>query len=333
MNAAQMTRAKRGFAVSIVMLCVAGLSVAAVGSSGAAPPPGWRYTMVAFSNASDRDMDVFESGDGTQFLPVQTPAYRPPSGLVRDPSIFRNTDGLYYITYTTGGGANIGFARSTDRINWTPMGNYPVPFCCAFLPGTGDGTGSASLQGSSDFLGSSGSAGSADGPSLSPFVTKAWAPEWFVDGDRVHVILSMSTGGGFVPYLMTALDPSLQSWSLPVPLAGIGADHIDTTVVKVGSTYHAFTKNESTKVIEHAVASSVAGPYSFVPPGNWGTLVEGPAVVQLPNGAWRIYLDAYTEGKYLYSDSTDGLSTWSPVQEVPGLSGTVRHFGVMREAI
>nr|WP_231569560.1 glycoside hydrolase family 43 protein [Prescottella defluvii] len=328
-----MTRAKRGFAVSIVMLCVAGLSVAAVGSSGAAPPPGWRYTMVAFSNASDRDMDVFESGDGTQFLPVQTPAYRPPSGLVRDPSIFRNTDGLYYITYTTGGGANIGFARSTDRINWTPMGNYPVPFCCAFLPGTGDGTGSASLQGSSDFLGSSGSAGSADGPSLSPFVTKAWAPEWFVDGDRVHVILSMSTGGGFVPYLMTALDPSLQSWSLPVPLAGIGADHIDTTVVKVGSTYHAFTKNESTKVIEHAVASSVAGPYSFVPPGNWGTLVEGPAVVQLPNGAWRIYLDAYTEGKYLYSDSTDGLSTWSPVQEVPGLSGTVRHFGVMREAI
>ncbi|RZK72964.1 MAG: arabinofuranosidase, partial [Rhodococcus sp. (in: high G+C Gram-positive bacteria)] len=60
-------------------------------------------------------------------------------------------------------------------------------------------------------------------------------------------------------------------------------------------------------------------------------LVEGPALVQLPNDAWRIYLDAYTEGKYLYSDSTDGLRTWSPVQELPGLSGTVRHVGVMRE--
>ncbi|MFZ2175269.1 MAG: glycoside hydrolase family 43 protein [Rhodococcus sp. (in: high G+C Gram-positive bacteria)] len=311
-------------AISMVMLAVAGLLVAAPGSSGAAPP-AWRYTMVAFSNASDRDMDVYESGDATQFQPVRLSAFRPPSGLVRDPSIFRHTDGFYYVTYTTVDGANIGFARSSDRTNWTPLGSWPVPFCCAFLPGTGDGTGSASPPGFS------GSAGFKDGPSLSPFTTKAWAPEWFVDGDRVNVILSLSTGGGFVPYLMTALEPSLRLWSPPVPLAGIGADHIDTTVVKVGSTYHAFTKNETKKVIEHAVASSVTGPYSFVPPGNWGSLLEGPALVQLPNDAWRIYLDAYTEGKYLYSDSTDGLNTWSPVQELPGLSGSVRHFGVMRE--
>lgn len=280
--------------------------------------------MVAFSNASDRDMDVYESGDATSFQLVQHSAYRPPSGLVRDPSIFKNTDGLYYVTYTTADGANIGFARSPDRINWTSMGTYPVPFCCAFMPGTGDGVGFVNLPGT-------GSAGSSDGPSLSPFVTKAWAPEWFVDGDRVNVILSLSTGGGFVPYMMTALDPSLRLWSLPVPLAGIGADHIDTTVVKVGSTYHAFTKNETRKVIEHAVASSAAGPYSFVPSGDWGTMLEGPALAQLPNGAWRIYLDAYTEGKYLYSDSTDGLQTWSATQELPGLSGTVRHLGVMSE--
>ncbi len=307
----------------MVLLAVAGLLVAAPGSSSAAPP-AWRYTMVAFSNTSDRDLDVYESGDGTGFQPVRLSAFRPPSGLVRDPSIFRNTDGLYYLTYTTAEGANIGFARSPDRVNWTSLGTYPVPFCCAFMPGTGDGKGFLNLPGF-------GSAGSSDGPSLSPFVTKAWAPEWFVDGDRVNVILSLSTGGGFVPYIMTALDPSLRMWSLPVPLAGIGADHIDTTVVKVGSTYHAFTKNETKKFVEHAVASSATGPYAFVPPGPWGSLVEGPALTELPNGAWRIYLDAYTEGKYLYSDSTDGLRTWSPVQVLPGLSGTVRHIGVMRE--
>ncbi|KJF21543.1 arabinofuranosidase [Rhodococcus sp. AD45-ID] len=306
----------------MVMLVVAGLLVAAPASG--AEPSAWRYTMVAFSNASDRDMDVFESADGTGFQLVKPSAYRPPSGLVRDPSIFRNTDGMYYLTYTTGG-TSIGFARSSDRITWTPLANYSLPFCCAFMPGTGDGTGSASPPGFS------GSAGFSDGPSLSPFVTKAWAPEWFVDGGRVNVIVSMSTGGGFVPYLMTALEPSLRLWSLPVPLAGIGADHIDTTVVKVGSTYHAFTKNETKKVIEHAVAPSATGPYSFVPPGDWGTLVEGPALAQLPDGTWRLYLDAYTEGKYLYSDSTDGLSTWSDAQELPGLSGTVRHIGVMRE--
>ena len=282
--------------------------------------------MVSFSNVSDVDLDVYESSDGNDFAPVRLSAYRPPSGLVRDPSIFRNGDGWYYLTYTTGGtGATIGLARSRDRVNWEFMENFPVPLCCAFLPGTGAGTGSASPPFAP------GSAGFSDGPSLSPFTTKAWAPEWLVDGDRVNIVLSLSTGGGFVPYIMTALEPSLRLWSLPVPLAGIGADHIDTTVVKVGSTYHAFTKNETRKVVEHAVAQSAAGPYSFVPPGNWGEKREGPSLVELPNGTWRLYLDAYTEGRYLYTDSSDGLRTWSPTREVPGISGNVRHVGVMRE--
>ncbi|SNT35311.1 hypothetical protein SAMN05421642_1154 [Rhodococcoides kyotonense] len=308
----------------MVLLVVVGLLFAAPANSGAAPT-GFRYTMVAFSNTNDRDMDVYESADATQFIPVRIAAFSPSSGLIRDPSIFRNADGTYYLTYTTGDGATIGFARSNDRSTWTSMGRYSIPFCCAFMPGTGNGSGSASPPGFT------GSAGFSDGPSLSPFVTKAWAPEWFVDGGRVSVIVSLSTGGGFVPYSITALNPSLTSWSAPVPLAGLGADHIDTTVVRLGSTYHAFVKNETTKVVEHAVAPSPTGPYSFVPPGNWGAFVEGPAVVQLPSGDWRIYLDAYTEGKYLYSDSSDGLRTWSPVQELPGVSGTVRHVGVIAE--
>lgn len=281
--------------------------------------------MVAFSSASDVDMDVYESSDGQAFTLLKKSAYRPPAGRVRDASIFRNTDGTYYLTYTTVDGANIGFARSTDRVNWTFMHNYPVPFCCAFLPGTGDGTGSASPPGFS------GSAGFSDGPSLSPFTTKAWAPEWFVENGRINVILSMSTGGGFVPYLMTALDSSMRVWSPPVPLIGIGADHIDTTIVKVGSVYHAFTKNETKKFIQHATATSLLGPYSFVAPGDWGAFVEGPAVIQLPNGAWRLYLDSYKSGKYLTSDSTNGLASWTPAKEDPGLSGKVRHIGIMRE--
>ncbi|MDQ1202541.1 hypothetical protein QE449_003159 [Rhodococcus sp. SORGH_AS303] len=316
-------RRRRLSGLPMVLLAVASLLVAAPASSAAAPAE-WTYTMVAFSNASDRDLDVYRSSDGTTFTPERTSAFRPPSGLMRDPSIFRHTDGSYRLTYTTADGANIGFARSPDRVNWTFTGTQPVPFCCAFMPGTGDGKGPRI-----PFF--SESAGFADGPSLSPFVTKAWAPEWFVDGDRVHVVLSLSTGGGFVPYLMTALDDSLSSWSIPVPLDGIGADHIDTTIVKVGSTYHAFTKNETKKFVEHAVAPTVLGPYRFVAPGAWGSMVEGPALVQLPNDVWRIYLDAYIDGKYLYSDSTDGLATWSPVQELPGVSGTARHFGVMRE--
>ena len=134
-----------------------------------------------------------------------------------------------------------------------------------------------------------------------------------------------------MPYLMTALDSSMRVWSPPVPLIGIGADHIDTTIVKVGSVYHAFTKNETKKFIQHATATSLLGPYSFVAPGDWGAFVEGPAVIQLPNGAWRLYLDSYKSGKYLTSDSTNGLASWTPAKEDPGLSGKVRHIGIMRE--
>ncbi|NMO02110.1 glycoside hydrolase family 43 protein [Gordonia sp. TBRC 11910] len=311
--------------VTAALLTIAGLLLGSPASAGAAPTSPWRYTVVGFSNTSARDMDVYQSGDGTDYAAVHLGAYRPPDGYVRDPSIFRNSDGTYYVTYTTANGANIGFARSTDLATWTHITDYPVPFCCAFLPGTGDGKGPINP------FGSSGSAGFQDGPSLSPFTTKAWAPDWFVEDGRVSIILSMSTGGGFMPYLMTALDSSFQRWSWPSPILSIGTDHIDTTIVKVGSTYHAFTKNETKKIIQHAVASSLAGPYRFVTPGKWGRLVEGPAVVQLPNGKWRLYLDAYTKGRYLYSDSADGLKTWSTPKELSSLSGRVRHIGVMRE--
>jgi len=325
-DTAPVMRTKRTFSVvSVVLLAVIGLLIAMPGIGNAVPPTGWRYTMVAFSNTSDRDMDVYQSSDGTDYQALQRPAYRPPTGLVRDPSIFRNTDGTYYVTYTTGDGANIGFASSRDRIHWTHMENWPVPLCCFLLPGTGDGKGWGNLGSST------GSDAGKGLPSLSPFTTKAWAPDWFVDNGRVNIVFSMSTGGGFVPYVMTALDAGLRLWSFPVPL-GIQADHIDTTIVKIGSTYHAITKNETKKTIEHWVAPSLTGPYTFVPiAANWGSMLEGPAVVQLPNGNWRIYLDGYTRGKYFYADSTDGLTTWSSLKELPGLSGSVRHVGVMRE--
>lgn len=310
--------------VTGIAIALAALLATTPGGS-AAEPAAARYTMVAFSNASARDLDVYESSDGTDFQPLKLSAYRPPAGFVRDPSIFRHTDGQYYLTHTTADGANIGFARSSDRITWTPMKSWPVPLCCALLPGTGDGKGPVNP------FGITGSAGFRDGPSLSPFTTKAWAPEWFIDDGRVHIIMSMSTGGGFVPYLLTALDATLTRWSWPVPLDGLNADRIDTTVVKAGSTYHAFTKNETKKVLEHAVAPALRGPYTFVPPGEWGTLVEGPTVTQLPNGDWRLYFDAYKAGKYLYSDSSDGMKTWTPPKELPGISGTARHFGVLRE--
>ncbi|MEV3964581.1 glycoside hydrolase [Nocardia sp. NPDC050193] len=297
-----------------------------VSARAAAPVSSMRYTMTTFTNLSQTDMWVYESTDATNFSLVAAAAYRPPQadpagtpasgvtdkkGLCRDPSVFRHVDGAYYVVYTTAWDGNtIGFARSVDRIVWTFLYEYTIP-----LPG----------------------------------VSHTWAPEWFVDGaGTVHIVVSVHDGTAFRPHLMTATDPSLsaQQWTVPTPLPGITPapdtpGYIDTTVVLARGRYHAFVKNESTKYVEVAIADDLAGPYEFVRTGNWarwGAPREGQCVIRLPDGRWRIYLDAYNldnpeYGRYLYSDTVtdDLLGAWTTPQDLPGLSGFVRHFTVLPE--
>ncbi|PXX61614.1 glycosyl hydrolase family 43 [Nocardia tenerifensis] len=281
--------------------------------------PAMRYTMTAFTNSSETDLYVYESTDATNFQLLRGPAYRPPTGLLRDPSLFRHVDGVYYLTYTTGWeGHTIGFASSTDRVNWTHMYDFPTQ-----VPGF--------------------------------TVTSSWAPEWLIDAQgRVNVIVSLSDGCRFTPHLMTATDPSLRSWTPLTPLAGLGPPpgyrssgdrpacdffgygYIDTTIVYNYDLYCAFTKNETSKLIELAVAPAPLGPYVFVATGNWATWGaprEGQCVIPLPGGSWRIFFDDYDEDhpRYLYSDSHDNFRTWTEPVELPELSGTVRHFTVLPE--
>jgi hypothetical protein len=273
----------------------------------AAPPSGsaTRYTIVPFLNSNDGTVNVYQSDDATDFRLAKASAYTPPGNRIRDASIFKHTDGYYYITYTTHTwqdvSTTIGFARSADRVNWTFLYDYTVPI--------------ANLS-------------------------RAWAPEWFVDSDgSVNIIVSCSTTDDqwiFTPYRLRATNSALTAWSSPVALAGIGENHIDTFIVKLGSTYHAFTKNETTKYIEYATASNLNGPYTISRTGDWagwGSYREGPALVQLDNGAWRLFFDGYGDGNYYYSDSYDTFATWSTPKAMPAVSGTARHFTVIKETV
>ncbi|NUS44731.1 MAG: family 43 glycosylhydrolase [Mycobacteriaceae bacterium] len=267
------------------------------GDSGSAGRAFTQYTMTAFTNSSESKMFVYDSTDGANFRPVGGGhAYSPPAGLVRDPSMMRHLDGWYYLVYTTGWDGNtIGFARSRDRVHWDFLRNFTMP-----------------IRGAAH----------------------TWAPVWFLDDGRVSFIVSVSTGGPFLPYLFTATDPALTNWTAPTQLLGIGPNYIDTIVIRTGAIYHAFTKNETTKFVEHAVGPTAVGPFLFVGLGNWagwGAPREGQSIIHLDNGGWRIFLDGYTIGKYFYSDSHDGFLTWSPPRELPGLSGHVRHFTVLKE--
>ncbi|MFE2704090.1 glycoside hydrolase family 43 protein [Streptomyces mirabilis] len=279
-----------------------------LGSAAAAAPAhgsATRYTIVPFLNSDDGTVNVYQSDDATDFRLVKSSAYTPPSNRIRDASVFKHTDGYYYLTYTTHTwqdvSTTIGFARSSDRANWTFLYDYTVPLTS---------------------------------------LSRAWAPEWFVDSDgSVNVIVSCSTTDNewiFTPYVMRAANSALTAWSSPVALSGIGANHIDTFIVKIGSTYHAFPKNETTKYIEYATASSLTGPYTITRTGDWagwGGTREGPSVIQLDNGAWRIFFDGYGDGSYYYSDSYDTFATWTAPKKLPGISGTARHFTVIKETV
>jgi sucrose-6-phosphate hydrolase SacC (GH32 family) len=288
-----------GLALTIGLAALAGPSPATAVTASL-------YTMTSFSNNSNGtdnnlEMFVYTSADGLNFSRLGPgSAYRPPTGILRDPSVTRNTsDGRYYVAYTNNWKSNsIGLASSADRVHWTFLKNIV----------------------------------------LGATINIAWAPEWFKDTDgSYNLIVHLRYSGGVnpAPYKITAQDTSLTTWTAPIALAGLSNDFIDSYVVKLGNTYHVFAKNDQNKYIEHATSTHLTGPYTFVGTGDWagwGPLREGPSVYRLDNGTWRILLDGYKAKKYYYSDSTDNFKTWTAKKELPGgLSGFVRHLTVLKE--
>jgi len=105
-----------------------------------------------------------------------------------------------------------------------------------------------------------------------------------------------------------------------------------------GGRYVAFTKHETTKLIERASADSLEGPWVYDRTGHWagfGGPVEGQALVRIQDEqgrpGWRLHFDSYIDKRYYYSDSFDGLNTWTPRREIVGASGSARHFTVLAE--
>lgn len=94
---------------------------------------------------------------------------------------------------------------------------------------------------------------------------------------------------------------------------GIGSMHLDTQILKVGDTWHCFTKSN---LLEHATAPSITGPWIWLPNNtNWPNL-EGPCAIQLSNGSWIMYVDPMYD-LFQYMTSPD-LTNWSALSYLPG---------------
>lgn len=251
------------------------------------------YPTFKGDGAADQELWIYTSTTGTSFGVYADTNYRGPTGVLRDPSIIKHSDGRYYIAYTvqswTTQSTHFNIASSGDLRSWTHVASVS-----AGVPGT----------------------------------AYTWAPEFFVEGGTVRVIVNLGTSNHqFTPYIYTAQNGALSSWSGAVA-AGIGSNYIDMFVVKSGSTYHTFVKNETTKFIEHFTSSSLTGGWT-----NRGTLWssghEGPAVARMDDGTWRIYVDRYPSSGVWTATSTD-LNSWTGLSSVtcPGC----RHGTVLRDA-
>lgn len=262
------------------------------------------FVMSAFPATSQDRMSLFTSYDGKTFTTLATDAYKPAKGLLRDPSILHAADGYYYVAYTTGwDGHSFGMARSHDLKTWEPVGDVDIS-----LPG----------------------------------ITNVWAPEWLRDRDgQIYIVVSLSKGGTKGPFgawLIKATDLASAKFETPVAMEGLQGNYIDTFPYVYSESYYAYVKNETTKNIELATATSLTGPWTIVRHGDWagwGSWIEGPAAVTIQNDAGqsgiRVYFDDYMTKRYWYSDSFDGLRTWTKRAEVGGVSGAVRHFTVISE--
>ena len=264
-------------------------------------PAASTYIFTTFKSdaAADEKLWVYTSTNGVNFTLLSDTGFGGPTGVLRDPSIMKHTDGKYYICFTvqswTTSSTFFAIASSSDLIHWTNVT-----------------TVNAGVSGT--------------------YFT--WAPEWFIEGSTVRIIVSLGPqGSNFKPYIFTAQNSTLTSWSTAVDM-GIGTNHIDTFVVKSGSTYHAFVKDETSKYVEHATATNLTGPWTWVGTGNWtgwGSGYEGQCVVQMENGTWRIYPDKYSSGSGLWTATSPDLYTWSSLSAIGvSPSGIVRHGTVLR---
>lgn len=262
----------------------------------AAAPPTYIFSTFTGDHANEMLLRIYTSADGTNFTLYSDSGYGGPTGSLRDPSIMKY-NGRYYVVFTAPPYNNpyanqnfVGLAWSTNLVDWHTMPSIYT----TNIPG----------------------------------VKLSWAPEWVVGNSGLpeFTVNCSSASSDLRPYLYTATSSGLTNWSGPVDI-GIGSMHLDTQILKVGDTWHCFTKSN---FLQQATAPSITGPWNWLPaPADWVNL-EGPCAVQLTDGSWVMFVDPmYDVAQYMTSPD---LTNWSPLIYLPGPGNSIiKHGTVIRD--
>lgn len=233
---------------------------------------------------------------------------RPTAGkdkLMRDPCIVRGPDGRYHMVWTVSWNEKgIGYASSTDLVNWTEQHYIPVM-------------------------------------EQEPTARNCWAPEILYDARKKEYMIYWATTipGRFAKgdtagddkynhrmYYVTTKD--FKTFSRAKLLYDKGFNVIDATIQQDGRRYIMFLKDETRKPpqknLRIATSKKLTGGYTAPSAPITGKYwAEGPTVIKI-NGNWIVYFDKYTEHTYGAVLSSD-LEHWTDISDKVSFPKGARH--------
>lgn len=229
--------------------------------------------------------------------------------LMRDPCIIRGADGLFHMVWTVSWkDKGIGYASSKDLIHWSEQQFLPVMI-------------------------------KEDG------ARHTWAPEITYDNrtktymiywattikDKFNETASTEESGyNHRIYYVTTKD--FKTYSETKLLYDPGFNVIDATIVKEGSGFVMFLKDETRepaqKNIKMAYAGQLIGPYSKAGSAITGNYwAEGPTTLKKDHTR-MVFFDKYRDHQYGAIQSVD-LKNWTDVSEKISLPKGLRHGTIL----
>ena len=225
--------------------------------------------------------------------------------LMRDPCIIKGGDDKFHMVWTVSWNEQgIGYANSTDLINWSEQQYIPVMH-------------------------------------HEPTARNSWAPELFYDEDsKLYLINWATTIPGRFPdadslgddgynhrmYYTTTKD--FVNFTDTKLFYDKGFNVIDATIQKVDKSYVMFLKDETLlpnpeKNIRISTSNSLTSNYSQPSEPISPDWAEGPSAIKI-NGEWIVYYDLYTKHRMSGSKSAD-LKNWTDISDQITFPEGTRH--------
>lgn len=228
---------------------------------------------------------------------------------MRDPFIMQGPDGLFHCIWTTNWEENtIGYASSKDLINWSRQKAIPV---------------------------------------MNGFEAKnCWAPEMIYDDVKQQYVIFWSStikvngewrveqGKKYDNRIYYTTTKDFKNFAPAQIFFDPGHNVIDATVKKINGKFYMIYKDERElpepqKNLLAAVSDKIEGPYKLISDKpftkNW---VEGPAINQLPDNSFLVYMDSYKDHRYEAKQTNDFIA-WKDVSEKISFPEGTKHGSVV----